>query len=193
MATPRSLRTRARILDAALDLYERQGYAATTVDQVAAAAGVTAMTFFRHFPSKDATLVSDPYDPIIAMSVAGQPTDLGPLERVRRGMLEALSAIPPVEDKSTLRRVRLLAHETSLHAAVTRSTRATQDAIVERLVEQGTPRLDATVAASACLSAATTALLTWAETADDTASLADPVRHALELLGPHAETTGSTS
>ena len=46
-------RTRARLLAAALDLFARQGYERTTVAQIAAAAGVTEMTFYRHFGSKE--------------------------------------------------------------------------------------------------------------------------------------------
>jgi AcrR family transcriptional regulator len=47
---------RARIEAAALDLFEQQGYAATTVEAIATAAGVARRTFFLHFPSKDAVV-----------------------------------------------------------------------------------------------------------------------------------------
>jgi AcrR family transcriptional regulator len=47
---------RSRIETAALDLFEQQGYAATTVEAIASAAGVARRTFFLHFPSKDAVL-----------------------------------------------------------------------------------------------------------------------------------------
>ena len=56
MVTARTLRTQARILETALDLFERQGYNATTTAQIADGAGVTQMTFFRHFPTKAALL-----------------------------------------------------------------------------------------------------------------------------------------
>ena len=46
--------TRERLLLTALELFEEQGYEPTTVEQIARAAGVTPMTFFRHFPTKDA-------------------------------------------------------------------------------------------------------------------------------------------
>ncbi|WP_036962387.1 TetR/AcrR family transcriptional regulator, partial [Promicromonospora kroppenstedtii] len=117
MVTPRTLRTRARILDVALDLFERQGYGSTTVNQIAEAAGITPMTFFRHFPTKDAVLVTDPYDPLIAQAVGAQPTALPPLERVRAGLLAALGDITPTEDATARRRVALVAREPSLRAA----------------------------------------------------------------------------
>ena len=50
---------RVRITEAAMDLFERQGYAATTVDAIAEAAGVSRRTFFHHFASKDAVVFPD--------------------------------------------------------------------------------------------------------------------------------------
>ena len=73
--TVRTERTRARLLAAALDLFARQGYDRTTVAEIAAAAGVTEMTFYRHFGSKDQLLLDDPYDPLIASAIGHQPAD----------------------------------------------------------------------------------------------------------------------
>jgi AcrR family transcriptional regulator len=48
-------RTRAAIQRHALRLFQEQGYSATTVDQIAAAAEISPSTFFRYFPTKEAT------------------------------------------------------------------------------------------------------------------------------------------
>ncbi|MGY4647173.1 TetR/AcrR family transcriptional regulator [Mycobacterium sp. URHB0021] len=49
----RKQQTRERIVDAAIELFIAQGYDATTVDQIAAAADVARGTFFNHFPGKE--------------------------------------------------------------------------------------------------------------------------------------------
>jgi len=46
--------TRTKLLDAARDVIRAQGYSATTVDDICAAAGVSKGSFFHHFESKEA-------------------------------------------------------------------------------------------------------------------------------------------
>ena len=71
----RADRTRERLLTAALELFAERGYDATTAGEIAARAGVTEMTFFRHFPSKASLLVDDPYDPLIGAAIHRQPSN----------------------------------------------------------------------------------------------------------------------
>src|SRR4028118_1891026 len=47
---------RTRIRDAAIELFERQGFEATTVDQITALADVGKGTFFNYFPTKQNVL-----------------------------------------------------------------------------------------------------------------------------------------
>ena len=56
-------RTRAAIRAAALSLTKERGYAAMTVDDVAALAGVSRRTVFNHFSSKADLLVLGPEAP----------------------------------------------------------------------------------------------------------------------------------
>ena len=52
----RGERTRRQLIDGALDLFDKKGYDATTVGDIAAAADVTERSFFHHFASKDDVL-----------------------------------------------------------------------------------------------------------------------------------------
>ena len=54
MATRDSATTRTRLLEAARGAIRAKGYAATTVDDICLAAGVSKGSFFHHFASKDA-------------------------------------------------------------------------------------------------------------------------------------------
>jgi AcrR family transcriptional regulator len=53
-----SLAARERILTTAYRLFYRDGIRATGIDRVIAEAGVTKVTFYRHFPSKDALILA---------------------------------------------------------------------------------------------------------------------------------------
>jgi TetR/AcrR family transcriptional regulator, transcriptional repressor for nem operon len=49
---------RSKLLDAAISIIRKKGYAATSVDELCARAGVTKGAFFHHFPSKDSLAVA---------------------------------------------------------------------------------------------------------------------------------------
>jgi TetR/AcrR family transcriptional repressor of nem operon len=56
--SPAAPTARTRLLEAATKLVRRQGYAATSVDEICRAAGVTKGAFFHHFASKDALAIA---------------------------------------------------------------------------------------------------------------------------------------
>jgi AcrR family transcriptional regulator len=79
-------RTRATLIDAAVELCDRQGFERTTVDQIAAIADVSPRTFSRYFATKDAiavALIDDATD-VAAAELARQPSDIGHFEALRR-------------------------------------------------------------------------------------------------------------
>ena len=76
-------RTRAAIQRHALRLFQEQGYSATTVDQIAAAAEISPSTFFRYFPTKEETVLYDPFDPVLIAAALAQPAELSPIAALR--------------------------------------------------------------------------------------------------------------
>ena len=188
MSTPRTTavpsarteRTRARLLAAALDLFARQGYDRTTVAEIAVAAGVTEMTFYRHFGSKDQLLLDDPYDPLIASAIGHQPADLPPLHRTVRGIRAAWRGMPVTGEDEVRERIAIVAATPGLTAAVRAGTAATEAAIVGELVAGGTDPDEAAIAAAAVMAALMTALLQWGSAGDGTLSAA--IERALDVV-----------
>jgi AcrR family transcriptional regulator len=70
----------------AQDLFLEQGYEATTVEQIAAAAGMSKRTFFRYFPSKDDLVIGkyDLFGDRMADALDARPADEPVWESMRR-------------------------------------------------------------------------------------------------------------
>jgi AcrR family transcriptional regulator len=76
-------KTRAAIQHEALRLFGLQGYENTTIEEIAEAAEISPSTFFRYFPTKEAVVLTDDYDPLIIDTIRRQPSELGAVESVR--------------------------------------------------------------------------------------------------------------
>ncbi len=88
-------RTRAMLIDAAMNLCVRQGYEQTTVEQIAEAADVSSRTFSRYFATKDAvflTLIED-YVEQVAVELGNVPANVGPLEGLRMAHVATLTRV----------------------------------------------------------------------------------------------------
>ena len=90
-------RTWALIREHALRLFAEQGFEATTVEQIAAAAEVSPTTFFRYFPTKEDVVTRDGIDVLMIESLSEQPPGLGPVAAVRATMASVLAALPAAE------------------------------------------------------------------------------------------------
>lgn len=80
---------RDAIYDAAIDLFARNGFQQTTVDEIAQHAGVSRRSFFRYFATKDDVLgytIVGHGDALIA-GIAACPAGLSPFETVRETAL----------------------------------------------------------------------------------------------------------
>lgn len=79
------MRTRNAIREAALHLIAEQGYAKTTVEQIAETAGVSHTTFFRYFPTKEQVVVGgEHFESEARAIVESMPPGLGHFDLIRR-------------------------------------------------------------------------------------------------------------
>lgn len=175
-------RTKRRLQEEAIRLFTERGFDSVTVDEVAAAAGVSHMTFFRHFSTKESVVLDDPYDPILGQAVARQDPSLTSLERVSLAILDAWEGMEEPDDDLTRARIELAASHTSLRAGVWENNLRTADILVDALVSTGSDPLEARVAAGAVMGSITAALFDWAEN-EDAGSLGDRIRTAMRLVG----------
>ena len=88
--------TRRRIADAGICLFIERGYDATTLDDIAAAAGISRRTFFHYFKSKDDILISlqSGMGEMIAQAVREAPEGKAPLDAIRDAVVQVCGAIP---------------------------------------------------------------------------------------------------
>ena len=177
--------TRDRIRACALRLFLEQGYDATTVEQIAAAAGVSHMTFFRYFPAKEDVVLSDSYDPMIARLLEQTPDGWPLLKRIRSALLEGLAQVYENDRDTLLAQNRLIAATPALRDRLWADQIATQQLFLRALGDGAghdhRPSLQVRVTVAACLAAASTAILAWVEN-DGTPELPDLIDAAFDAL-----------
>ena len=100
----KKLKTREAIRREAFRLFDENGYANTTVEQIADAAEVSPSTFFRYFPSKESVLLADDMDPIMLEALERQPRELSPMAAIRRAAEETFATMS--EDQWEVERTR---------------------------------------------------------------------------------------
>ena len=77
-----------RLQRAALELFSEQGFAETTVPQIAARAGLTTRTFFRHYADKREVLFAgeDRLPDIVERLLVDVPAEVDPMTLIRQGL-----------------------------------------------------------------------------------------------------------
>ncbi|WP_370617509.1 TetR/AcrR family transcriptional regulator [Mumia sp. Pv 4-285] len=169
----RRAETQRAIQAHAVRLFTERGYDATTMSDVAGAAGVSPMTVYRHFPTKEDLVLVDQNAQVVAERIRASPA-VGPLvRRIGTALIEAATALTTGEERGDLllTRLRLMISTPALRARHLDNNYALQLAIVDALGYD--PESDAAfaahAAASACLAAMHTALVRWAEDDGETA------------------------
>ncbi len=141
---------RARLREAALDLYGQQGYDATTTAEIAARAGVTERTYFRHFADKREVLFDGELElrEVMIAAIASTQDESSPLALVLRAYSAAVPlfvAGRPVAE----RRAVIIASSSALQERATAKSAALTESLIGALKERGNPEPTARLAARA--------------------------------------------
>lgn len=180
----RRRQTTAEISAVALRLFDERGFAETTVDEIALAAGVSRATFFRYFKSKEAAALHDLVDLVGAMdqlsqrSLTVEPT-LSALTELTADLLGRVTA-QQLEHYAILR--RLIQREGVLRLAADAHTHALAARICSRLFATGesNDRLEARVLAETTVALLQATLDEWV--ASPGSDLGATYRDAVERL-----------
>jgi AcrR family transcriptional regulator len=79
-------RTRTSIQEQALRLFREQGYADTTVEEIADAAEVSPTTVYRYFPTKPDLVIYDDLDEPMMAALRSQPRELSAVQAMRQAI-----------------------------------------------------------------------------------------------------------
>jgi AcrR family transcriptional regulator len=177
-------RTRAAIQAHAVRLFTEQGYDATTVEQIAAAAEVSPATFFRYFATKEDVVIQDDYDPLLVAALEDAPEDLPPLQALRHALRAGFGQIPEGERRQILDRAKLIMSVPALRARSLDNMMTAIDLLSTPLAKRlGRPETDRGVRTfvGAVIGVWLAVLLEWIDS-DGSLDLADLMDEALGAL-----------
>ncbi|WDZ86229.1 TetR/AcrR family transcriptional regulator [Micromonospora cathayae] len=184
---------RERLQEAALALFAERGYAATTVDDIAARAGVSQRTFFRHFPDKEEVLfgADDQLTAVLLRGVREAPAGSSARDLVAAGLRALAAELQP--RRETLRvRARVLASDIALQGRDLAKQARWKALVADEAVARGVPGTTATLLAAAGAAALQVAYADWLADASRTALVTrfdralDTLAASLAAPGPPA-------
>lgn len=110
-------RTRDELVQAALGLFGKKGFDATTVEDIAAAAHVSPRTFFRYFANKEEVLFSRKYDDLASLQATLDARAAGetPLQAMSAAIMDYMGRFQS-EREFHLLRIKLIRESASLEA-----------------------------------------------------------------------------
>jgi AcrR family transcriptional regulator len=162
-------KTRATIQQNALRLFHEQGYADTTVEQIADVSEISPSTFFRYFPTKESVVLDDDYDPIIIEEFKRQPKDYSPIQALRGALKAAFLNFTVVERAAVRKRMELIMSVPELRAASLNQVSNTVNMIAVMIAERvgrDSSDIEVLTFAGAVIGAITSVLYYYAENPD---------------------------
>lgn len=156
-----------RLAQAAITLFDERGYDATTVADIAAAAGLTKRTFFRHFADKREALFggSEELREAWVSAVAATPAGTAPLDAVERG-LHAVADLFAERHALARTRARIVAANPELQERELTKLAMLSDAVAAALRARGVSASAAALAAQTGVTVFHDAFARWLQQDD---------------------------
>jgi AcrR family transcriptional regulator len=173
---------RQRLERAALDLFAEQGFAATTVPEITARAGLTTRTFHRHFADKREVLFAGEDIPAMtARMMTEAPAALDPLTLIMGGLATlARTLFEGRRDELRLRR-EIIRSDAGLTERELQKRAAVAEAVRRGFVARGEPATTAALLAQTAVTLLNVSVQEWMDR-DDDRPLADIIAGTLESL-----------
>jgi AcrR family transcriptional regulator len=126
--------TLQRIADVAMELFVANGYEATTLDEIAAAAGISRRTFFHYFESKDDLLLAhvEGYADALKAAVLAHGPAATPIDVVEHALMELSTRLGSAR---TIAIVRVIRQSETLRARKQHSYLGREQVLFEALCE----------------------------------------------------------
>jgi len=153
---------RARLEQAALELYQERGFEQTTVADIAGRAGLTERTFFRHFADKREVLFggAGALNDLLVSSVAETPDSVAPIEAIAKA-LEAAGALLQKRREFALKRQRVIDANTLLQERELIKLASLASALADVLRKRGVDDPAASLTAEAGIAVFKIAFARW--------------------------------
>jgi AcrR family transcriptional regulator len=153
---------KGRLSEAALDLFVARGYDQTTVADIAAAAGLTERTFFRHFTDKREVLFwgGELLEHQLVDGTLAAPPTAAPLDAVAAGLRSACPWFDGRRARSRRRQTVIDGHSELQERELIKMARLT-DALAGALRTRGVPDPPAAMAAEVGIAAFRRAWARW--------------------------------
>ena len=154
--------SRGRLEQAAAELFVERGFDETTVADIAARAGLTERTFFRHFADKREVLFSgqELFTSAVVTAVAAAPGTATPVDAVAAGLDAAASLLQGRAGMAPQRQAIIDAHPDLQERELIKMARL-GTAIAATLRERGVAEPEATLAADTGIAVLRIAFARW--------------------------------
>ena len=175
-------RTMRELQAIALDMFEAEGFDAVTVDDIAAAGGVSASTVYRYFGTKERLVVWDGSDKELTDTLVRRLRTSPPIIAFRDTLIDTFA--DEKDNEPLLRRVRFLYANPQVHAAAIEQDLKDQDELATgfaQIAGRKSASLEDRTRAGVCMAALDAAIGEW-QREENTQPLATLIRQTFDTI-----------